>query len=242
MTHLFIILGFITLYVLSLIGGWKGTVFFLSGFLFNLLFVGYRWMTLGHVPVTDRFDILIVMALVTAMSVFYLTVVRGMTDLMNVLPLLTAGLLFVAVFQDRIDTISPSMNSLWFYLYIILFIVGFSLMSVGSILGFVYLRSSQIDLEFLQYRFTLSGWLFFSSALIAGSVWFFLVHGVYWLWTAKELWTSIAWFYYGFYLHARFVKSIEISFVAEIGAAGLWVHLFSYLGVTSILGSPWTQF
>ncbi|MFN3740911.1 MAG: hypothetical protein ACK4TF_09630 [Thermodesulfovibrionales bacterium] len=56
------------------------------------------------------------------------------------------------------------------------------------------------------------------------------------------LWTTIVWFYYALYLHGRFINSLRGPIASEIGVAGILVLLFSYLGVTPILGSPWTQF
>ncbi len=242
MSHLFVVLFISTLYALGMLGGRQGSAFFVAGMVVNLSYLVLRWGLLNRLPVTDRFDILLFIAFVISLSYFYLHTAKRIEGVMNVLPLFSAGLSLLAVFQERIDTISPNMNSPWFYLYMILFIIGFSLMGIGSVTGILYLQKAVQSLEMLQHRFILAGWLFFSFALIAGSVWFFLAYGVYWLWTAKELWTTIAWFYYSFYLHARLVNSMKGAIASEIGLAGFGIMLFSYLGVTPILGSPWTQF
>jgi ABC-type transport system involved in cytochrome c biogenesis permease subunit len=53
---------------------------------------------------------------------------------------------------------------------------------------------------------------------------------------------TVTWFFFSFYLHARLMKSLRGRPAALIGVLGFVVMLFSYLGVTPILGSPWTQF
>lgn len=242
MSHLFLILGITTLYAFGLLDTRKGNALYVSGCIVNVVYVIYRWISLAHLPVTCKHDILITMAMLSSCSYFYLYARKKIEGIMSVLPLLPAVFSVLAVFQERMETINPNMASFWFYLYMTLFVAGFSLMGIGSVLGVQYLRSETPALESLQYRFILAGWLIFSFSLVAGSVWFFLSYGVYWLWTAKELWTTIVWFYYGFYLHSRFLSSFKGFPAVETGAAGFMVLLFAYIGVTPILGSPWTQF
>ncbi len=242
MAHLFSVLGFVTLYGLGMSGGKKGTASFISGLILNLSYIIFRWASMGHIPVTDRYDSLIVMGFISALGGLFLHLRKEIDGFMNFFPLLPIGFCLLGIFQERVDTISPNMNSEWFFLFMIFFIVGFSLMGIGSVLGGMFLWYSRVRLEILQYRFTLAGWLSFSFALVAGSVWFFLAYGVYWYWSAKELWTTISWLYYGFYLHGRLLNSMRGWLASEIGAAGLAILLFAYLGVTPVLGSPWSQF
>lgn len=242
MSHLFLVLCIATLYSFGLLDNRKGRALFIAGCLVNLVYVIYRWIGLAHLPITCKHDILVSMALLSAVSYFYLHGRKQLQGIMSVLPLLPVLFSILAIFQERMETINPNMASVWFYLYMALFVFGFSLLGIGSVLGLQYLRLESSVFESLQYRFTLAGWLLYSFSLVAGSVWFYLSYGVYWLWTAKELWTTIVWFYYGFYLHSRFVSSFKGFPASEVGAAGLLVLLFSYIGVTPILGSPWTQF
>jgi ABC-type transport system involved in cytochrome c biogenesis permease subunit len=242
MINLLLILAFITLYGLSMTGNKKGAAFFVSGLLLHTGYIIYRALHLGWLPVTERHDILTVMALAVALSFFYLYKKVSLNMLLNTIPLFVVILLFFAVFQVRMDTIDPNMNSKWFFAHIIFLILGYSLFTVGSAAGIFYLKDKSILHEMLQYRLLLFGWLLFSLSLIGGSVWFFLVYGSYWLWTAKELWITIVWFYYSFYLHSRLLRSLSGRPAAIIGLAGFPVIIFSYLGVMPILGSPWSQF
>jgi len=242
MSHIFLVLGITTLYSFGLLDSRKGRMLFVCGSLLNLAYVIYRWTGLTHLPITCKHDILITMAFLASVSYFYVYRIKKLEGIMSVLPLIPVLFSVLSVFQERMETINPNMASSWFYLYMTLFVLGFTLLGIGSVLGIQFLRNDSPLLELLQYRFTLTGWLLFSFSLVFGSVWFYLSYGVYWLWTAKELWTTIVWFYYGFYLHARFVSALKGAPASEIGSVGFIVMLFAYIGVTPILGSPWTQF
>lgn len=242
MISIFYILFFISLYGLSVIGGKKGAFLFAAGLLLHAGYIIYRCYFLGRLPIAERHDILLAMAFVVGLSFFYFYRKVSLDILLNYLPLFTVIFCFFALFHERVDTIEPNMNSGWFYLYMSLFISGYSLLAIGSVAGVFYLREKDAVKEVIQYKSILLGWLLFSFSLIAGSVWFYLVHGVYWLWTAKELWTTIAWFYYSLYLHARMRGNLKGLPASALGCAGFGIIMFSYLGVTPLLGSPWTQF
>lgn len=242
MINLFLILTFISLYGLSIIGDRKGVVFFTLGLLLHFGYLVYRAIHLGWLPVTERHDILLVMAFSVALGFFYFKKKVSLNMLLTTLPLFVVILSFFAVFQGRLDTIDPNMNSRWFSVHIIFLILGYSFFTVSAIAGIVYLKEKSVIHEMLQYRLVLFGWLLFSFSLIGGSIWFFLVHGSYWLWTAKELWITIVWFYYGFYLHGRLITSLSGKPAAVLGLTGFPVIIFSYLGVMPVIGSPWTQF
>jgi ABC-type transport system involved in cytochrome c biogenesis permease subunit len=232
----------IALYGLSLIGGKNGKMLFVLGFLLHTGYVIYRGLSLGWVPVMERHDILLVMGLIVAGSFFYLNKKMPLNMILDVLPLFVILLSLFAVFQIRMDSIEPYMDSSWFYMHIIFLILGYSLFTISSIAGISYLRNRIALYEMIQYRLALFGWLFFSFSLIGGSFWFYYIYGSYWLWTAKELWITIVWFYYSFYLHGRLVKALSGKPSVILGVAGFPIIMFSYLGVMPVIGSPWTQF
>lgn len=242
MTGLYFVLLFISLYGVSLIGGRRGLSLYLSGLVLHGGYLLYRWSFLGRPPVTEKHDILLVMAFLVALSLLYFRRKVSGDLLFTAAPLFAVTFCLFAVFQERLDTIEPNMNSPWFYAHISFFTLGYSLFAIGSLAGVFALKEDGRLFETVQYRFILSGWLLFSFSLVAGSVWFYLSYGVYWLWTAKEIWITISWLYYSFYLHARLIRSLSGRPASLLGTAGLAVMLFAYLGVTPILGSPWSQF
>ncbi len=242
MANILTILVFISLYGLSLLGGKKGTVYFMTGLIFHGGYILYRSFHLGWLPVTEKYDILLSMSFCVAVSFFYLKKKIDLNQILDILPLFVIILSLFAVFQPRMDTTEPSMDSVWFFVHLIFHILGYAFFTVSTVAGIIYLRKKSVVYEMIQYRLTLFGWLLFSLSLIGGSTWFFLTYGSYWLWTAKELWITIAWFYYSFYLHSRMKSSLSGRPAVIIGVIGFPIIIFSYLGVMPILGSPWSQF
>jgi hypothetical protein len=98
MINLFLILTFISLYGLSIIGDRKGVVFFTLGLLLHFGYLVYRAIHLGWLPVTERHDILLVMAFSVALGFFYLKKKVSLNMLLNTLPLFVVILSFFAVF------------------------------------------------------------------------------------------------------------------------------------------------
>jgi ABC-type transport system involved in cytochrome c biogenesis permease subunit len=81
------------------------------------------------------------------------------------------------------------------------------------------------------------GYAFFSISMILGGIWAFYAWGTYWLWTPKELWTTMVWLYYGLYLHARLTGWWTGRPAAWLGITGFAVVMFTYLGVSLLMDS-----
>jgi ABC-type transport system involved in cytochrome c biogenesis permease subunit len=73
--------------------------------------------------------------------------------------------------------------------------------------------------------------------MIFGGIWAYLAWGTYWIWTPKELWTSILFAYYSFYLHARLRQWWLGRPMAVLGIAGFAITMFTYLGVSLLMKS-----
>jgi ABC-type transport system involved in cytochrome c biogenesis permease subunit len=131
----------------------------------------------------------------------------------------------------------PVLRTIWFELHVILSFVSYALFAVGAVFGALYLRDGNREDETGQYRNLLLGYALFSLAMIFGGIWAHLAWGTYWLWTPKELWTTIVWFFYSLYLHARLVKGWTGRPVAWMGIVGFFIVLFTYVGVGLLMKS-----
>jgi hypothetical protein len=118
---------------------------------------------------------------------------------------ITAALFTVfALFSSKHNTpLPPVLKTLWFEAHVVLAFLSYALFGIAAILGLLYLRKQESLYEGMQYRAILIGYCLFTLSMIFGGIWAFLAWGTYWLWTPKELWTSILWIYYSFFLHAR---------------------------------------
>jgi ABC-type transport system involved in cytochrome c biogenesis permease subunit len=131
----------------------------------------------------------------------------------------------------------PVLKTIWFELHVFLSFLSYSLFAIGAIFGILFLHRNEQKAEINQYRCLLLGYVLFSIAMIFGGIWAYLAWGTYWLWTPKELWTTIVWFFYSLYLHARLVRGWTGPKVVWMGIIGFAIVLFTYVGVGLLMKS-----
>ncbi|MBI5102534.1 MAG: cytochrome c biogenesis protein CcsA [Nitrospirae bacterium] len=239
---IFLLLVSATLYIMGLMESKKGHYAFLAGLTVHVASIIERTLTLGTLPLTEKHDNISYMAFVMALSYLYIHVKKESRSLSVIMLPLISLLLCVSAAHLPINTVSPFMRSYWFYLHIFLYFTAFGLFGLSFCAGAVYMHGRKSEYESMQYRTALSGWVIFTAGLVSGSIWFYSAYGTYWLWTSRELWTTLLWFYYGLYLHARLMKGFRGRTASAIGTFGLIVALFTYFGVGTIIPSPPTQF
>ncbi len=238
----FLVLVPAALYIMGLMEGKTGYYFFLAGLVTHVLSIVLRGFTVSAVPLAEKFDNISFMAFATALCYWYFFKRKAIVGLgLLALPLISTILIIAAAYAP-INTISPFQKTPWFYLHIFFYFVSYAFFAVSSCIGILYLYKKKNDYEAIQYWSAIHGWIVLSLALVAGSIWFFTAYGTYWLWTSKELWTTLVWFYYGMYLHARYVKGLSGRWAAVLGIGGFPVALFAYFGVGTIIPAPPAQF
>ena len=131
----------------------------------------------------------------------------------------------------------PVLKTIWFELHVLLSFLSYALFAVGAVFGILFLYRGEPAAEINQYRCLLLGYVLFSVAMIFGGIWAYLAWGTYWLWTPKELWTTIVWFTYSLYLHARLVRGWTGPKVVWMGILGFAIVLFTYVGVGLLMKS-----
>ena len=159
---------------------------------------------------------------------------RGTAITIPLILLLLAGSFLSPVMRGPLP---PVLRTIWFELHVVLSFVAYALFALGAVFGILYLRAPDRATEQRQYRSLLLGYLLFSLAMVFGGIWAHLAWGTYWLWTPKELWTTIVWFSYSLYLHARLVKGWAGKPVAWMGIAGFVIVMFTYVGVGLLMKS-----
>jgi ABC-type uncharacterized transport system permease subunit len=238
---IFLLLIPAALYVMGLMEGKKGYYFFLSGVFFHILSILQRGLVIGGIPLTEKHDNISFMAFSMALAYWYFYR-KGVKDIgITALPLISVFMCIALAFKP-IDTVSPFLRSPWFYVHIFFYFIGYGFFGISACIGLHYIINGKGEYEMLQYKGSIHGWIIFTIALVAGSIWFFMAYGTYWLWTSKELWITLVWFYYGLYLHARLIKGLSGRPAAALGCVGFALALFAYFGVGAIIPSPPTQF
>lgn len=240
--HISLVLGAASIYAMGMMEGRKGRVLLALGILVHVISIIHRGILLGAMPVSEKHDTISWMALSMAGAHWYYTGRDRLQDVnLSSIPMIVLVLLVSLGFQP-INTISPFMHSPWFYLHTLLYCTSYGYMGIAASIGLHSFLSHRPELEMTAYRAGVAGWIVLSLSLCAGSIWFYMAYGTYWLWTSREMWISILWLYWSLYLHARLIRGMAGIPARVMGLAGFAVALFAYFGVGTIIPSPPTDF
>lgn len=227
--------------VLYFLGLWK-RVFLYIGFIVQSVYIISRGLELGRLPLVGPHDTLIfVSASLVAFSLPFGIALRKYPGFVR--GIIIAALVFSVgglFWKQHNMPLPPVLKTLWFELHVVCAFLSYALFGIGMVAAILYLKERDELIEGIQYRSLLSGYCLFSLSMIFGGIWAYLAWGTYWLWTPKELWTSIVWVFYSLYLHARFVKRWAGRPIAILGIAGFIVVMFTYLGVSLLMKSSHT--
>lgn len=215
-----------------------GLIVALTAQLFYLL---SRGLALGRLPLLGPHDTLLFfgmsLALMGLMS-SYSPIVRG-TRWFTVTVGISSGVFttIALLFKPLNMPLPQILDTLWFELHVVVAFFGYALFAIGAIASAAYLRTGIRSYLDLLYKTALVGWTFFSASMISGGIWGYYAWGTYWLWTPKELWTSVLWLFYALLLHIRLKGPRWDAVFAWLGIAGAFVMLFTYLGVSMLMKS-----
>lgn len=203
-------------------------------------YIIWRGLSLGRLPLVGVHDTVLFTAFTTALFSLLIEwkqriAAINLTAIPVVIILVLVG---IVVFEGRVDTpLPPVLNTYWFELHVVLSFISYALFTIGMGAGLLYLWDGKPALERLQYSVILTGYSLFSLSMAFGGVWAYLAWGTYWLWTPKELWTTILWLYFSLYLHGRLVRGWMGRPVVWMGVAGFGLMIFLWLGVSLLMKS-----
>lgn len=225
-------------FALYLFALWKRPLFY--GAL--VLQVGYmisRGAELGRLPLVGPHDTLVFLtASIAAFAVVFGLNLKDRKNFMNAVAILAAAFTAFAMTSKQINSpLPPVLKTFWFEFHVVLAFMSYALFGIAAVLGGIFLKEQKKDADALAYRAVLIGYCLFTLSMIFGGIWAYLAWGTYWMWTPKELWTSILWAYYSFHLHARLKPWWSGKPMAYLGIAGFAVVMFTYLGVSLLMKS-----
>lgn len=236
------ILAFSFAFYLSAV--WKRPLLFI-GLVLQIAYLVSRGIDLGRLPLVGPHDTLVFLtASIVAFSVPFVFILKNRSHFLNIVAILSSVFTAFAMNSKQHDSpLPPVLKTFWFECHVVLAFMSYALFGIAAILGGMNLsRLKNVSMnaretDGLGYRAALIGYCLFTLSIIFGGIWAYLAWGTYWIWTPKELWTSILWAYYSFYLHARLRQWWTGKPVAWLGVAGFGVVLFTYLGVSLLMKS-----
>ncbi len=217
-----------TLYIVATVANTTGIVFekkilekksYLAawaGLLLHGTALGLRWQASGHGPYFVKYEILSSDAWL-ALALF-LALVRFFPRLRSTsLVVFPAGFLLVgiAVFTNpAAQQLPPTLRSVWLVFHVSFYKLALAALLVALACSFFAMTEQRSaawlkklpttqEADLYAYRFAGIGFLFWGTAMLAGSVWAYQSWGRFWAWDPIETWSLITWGAFGLYLHLR---------------------------------------
>lgn len=206
---------------------------------------------IGHIPVSNLYEVFVLFCLITALFYLYYEQVYATRQVgafvMLIISAAVAFLLWYTVSRDaaEIQPLVPALQSWWMKIHVPANFIGYGTFALAAMVGVAYLfkshgiladRLPQLDvLDDLMYKAIAVGFAFFTVATILGGLWAAEAWGGYWSWDPKETWALIVWLNYAAWLHLRLMKGLRGQLAAWWALIGLLVTTFAFLGVNMFL-------
>ncbi|HEY0488395.1 MAG TPA: c-type cytochrome biogenesis protein CcsB [Telluria sp.] len=205
----------------------------------------------GHIPVSNLYEVFILFALITAM--FYLHYEQHYATrqlgafVMLIIAAAVVFLLWYTVSRDAagIEPLVPALQSWWMKIHVPANFIGYGTFALAAMVGSAYLLKSHgilADrlpalevLDDVMYKAISVGFAFFTVATILGALWAAEAWGGYWSWDPKETWALIVWLNYAAWLHMRLMTGLRGRVAAWWALVGLLVTTFAFIGVNMFL-------
>jgi cytochrome c-type biogenesis protein CcsB len=213
---------------------------------------------IGHIPVSNLYEVFILFAIITALIYLYYEM-RYETRAMGgfVLLVITGSVGFLLWYHfakgaHEIKPLVPALQSYWMKIHVPANFVGYGAFALAAMIGVAYLikdkaervnpdglvskRLPSLDmLDDVMHKSIALGFAFFTIATVLGAMWAAEAWGGYWSWDPKETWALIVWLNYAAWLHMRLMKGLRGTPLAWWAVIGLFVTLFAFLGVNMFL-------
>ena len=205
----------------------------------------------GHIPVSNLYEVFILFSLITALFYLYYEEQYETRQLgpfvLLVISAAVAFLLWYTVSRGaaEIQPLVPALQSWWMKIHVPANFIGYGTFALAAMVSVAYLLKSHgmlVDrlpslelLDDVMYKAIAVGFAFFTIATILGALWAAEAWGGYWSWDPKETWALIVWLNYAAWLHMRLMKGLRGRVAAWWALVGLLVTTFAFLGVNMFL-------
>ncbi|MEE8397889.1 MAG: c-type cytochrome biogenesis protein CcsB [Desulfobacterales bacterium] len=230
-----------------------GFYLLLAGFLCHTIAIGFGFFQIGHIPISNFYETLIVAGWAVA-AAFIIFQFKFNLKILGVyaapLVLLITGAA-VLLPKESVET-QAIFKNVWFVFHILAVFVGeatFALACGVGVLyliqersikskspGFFYKRLPSLELlDSTGYACIVTGFTLLTAGIVTGMVYAKSVWGSFWSWDPKEVWSAISWLLYAALLHQRVTIGLRGRRAAIMAIVGFGVLLFTFFGVNFLL-------
>jgi ABC-type transport system involved in cytochrome c biogenesis permease subunit len=217
---------------------WLG-VGFITGFMF--LFIRYRELT--FLPLVTLFEITFFYAwLLSGAHILFFR--QKMPKFIHGVSLfIIAGILLLDLFLDKsLHQLNPLLKSYWLGIHVPAVMLSYSAFGLSFAVSLYYIiaqaRGKPVShLDGLNSVLILVGAILLGVGILTGAIWAHSAWGRFWSWDPKETWALATFIIYGIAVIIRKVFPFKGRLQAIISLAGFCAMLFTFFGVSLLMGS-----
>jgi cytochrome c-type biogenesis protein CcsB len=219
------------------------------GFAIHTVNIIYRYVTAGHIPITNAHEATSFFAWCIVL-IFFIMQFRYRIILLSsfVMPVVFVLMLSSSMLPREIKPLSPVLQSYWLGIHTVLAFLGNAAFALAFGIGFMYLvqehyvKSKRLGglferlpslqtLDEINYRLITLGFPLLTLAIITGVLWAQSAWGSYWSWDPREVWSLITWFIYAIILHARLIAGWRGKKASLLSIIGFLTILVAFFGI-----------
>lgn len=220
-----------------------------TGFAIHTISIIYRYVTAGHIPITNAHEATSFFSWCIVLIFFILQFRYRVTLLSSfIMPVVFVLMLSSSMLPREIKPLSPVLQSYWLGIHTVLAFLGNAAFALAFGIGSMYLvqehyvKSKQLGglferlpslqtLDEINYRLITFGFPMLTLAIITGALWAESAWGSYWNWDPREVWSLITWFIYAIILHARLAAGWRGRRAALLSILGFLTILIAFFGI-----------
>ena len=211
----------------------------------STLLLGIHWVSTGHPPVVEPYELQISCASFTVLIFLLFQRARMVDPVLALMISPLTFLLFGNAYASRISSapMGPVYATPWMIVHVVFAWIAFGHFAVAAGASILLLLHRHLDrkypgrlpsierLDIAAYRFITVGVVNHMIMIASGAIWAKKAWGHYWSWGALEAWSLLTFLLYVFYLHTRRFLGWKDRRTAWIAAFGLIVLSISYWGI-----------
>lgn len=226
-----------------------GTLLLLATFLFHTVGYGLRWYISGNVPLTNGYETMLFVALVTMLAALVMQhALPRFTALILPFGFLISGFTLLVShltqMNPHITSLMPVLQSPWLSSHVSLIMLSYSLFAFITLNACVALvlirrgaRRQLIAITTLSRLLLMPAVGSLAIGIFLGAVWANVSWGTYWSWDPKEVWALITLIAYGMAFHRHSLPWLRRPLAFHLYMIGCFLTvLMTYFGVNYLLG------
>jgi cytochrome c-type biogenesis protein CcsB len=224
-----------------------------AGLLFHTAVGILRWVSGGHPPFTDTYELNLTGTWFTMLLFLLFHKLRKVEQAIAllVIPVTFIVLGYGMVERTQVIPMGPAFQSPWLVVHVVFAWLAFGSYAIATGAAILLLMKEKKQdwqpafnvpdieaLDVMGYRFIVLGFINHAVMLISGAIWAKKLWGHYWSWDPLETWSLIAFLYYALCLHTRSFLGWKMKRAAWMTVLGLLILIVSFWGVKFLSPSP----